>query len=325
MIITQTPLRISFVGGGSDIDYFYKNEPGAVISTAISKYIYIIVNKKFDSKIRASYSKTEIVDKVEDLKHELIREGLKSVGIDGGIEVVSIADVHSRGTGLGSSSTYTVGLLHGLNAYQSKYVSAEELAQGACKIEIERLRKSIGKQDQYIAAYGGLCYIQFNPDETVFVEPIICSPETKRTLEPRLLMLYTGMERFSGEILARQKTEVLGNDQKKGILKKMVGLAQQMRESLNQNKLGSFGEMLDENWRLKRQLCKGISNPKIEEWYSEAKRAGASGGKICGAGGGGFLLLYAPVNKHKKIIKSLSLKPMEFSFESQGSRVIFKE
>ena len=274
MIISKTPLRISFVGGGSDMDCFYKEEPGAVISTAIDKYIYITVNKKFDSKIRASYSKTEIVNRVADLKHELIRESLRLVGVNGGIEITSISDIPS-GTGLGSSGTYTVGLLHGFYAYQNQYVSAEKLAREACKVEIDIVGRPIGKQDQYIAAYGGWQYIQFNSDGTVFVEPIICRPETRRKLESRLLMLYTELYRPSAQILAKQKKEILADRQKREMLRRMVGLARQMRDALHQNQLDSFGEMLDENWRLKRKLCKEISSPQIEEWYNQAKKAGA--------------------------------------------------
>jgi len=180
MIISRTPLRVSFVGGGSDLYAFYKNEPGAVTSTAINKYIYITVNKKFDSRIRASYSVTEIVDSVDELKHELIKETLKLLNLDGGIEITSIADIPSRGTGLGSSSSYTVGLLNALYAYKGMHAGAKRLAKEACEIEIKRCSKPIGKQDQYIAAYGGLQHIQFNPDETVFVDPIIHSRDTRQ-------------------------------------------------------------------------------------------------------------------------------------------------
>ena len=204
MIISRTPLRISFAGGGSDLPAYYKQEPGAVTSTAINKYIYITVNKKFDQKIRASYSVTEIVDSVGQLKHELIRAALRLVGLDGGIEITSISDIPSQGTGLGSSSTYTVGLLKALYAFIGKHVGAERLAREACRIEIDICKRSSGKQDQYIAAYGGLQHIQFNPDETVFVDPLICSSETRRALQSGLLLLYTGLTRSAVDILAEQ-------------------------------------------------------------------------------------------------------------------------
>lgn len=324
MIISRTPLRTSFAGGGTDIGWFYQKEPGAVVSTSINKYIYITVNKKFDNKIRASYSKTEIVDRVEDLKHELIRESLKTVGIDGGIEITSISDIPSKGTGLGSSSSYTVGVLNALYAYKGKYAPVEQLAKEACEIEIDIVGKPIGKQDQYIAAYGGLQYIQFNPDEAVHVDPVICLPRTKRRLERNLLMLYTGLTRSSDEILKGQKKSVLGDVQKRKMMRKMVRLAQEMREVLNKNDTDSFGELLHENWVLKRELAGGISNPQIDDWYAKARKVGAIGGKICGAGGGGFLLLYAPREKHGRILNALpELIPLKFAFEPQGSKIIY--
>lgn len=324
MIISRTPLRVSFVGGGSDIGWFYKDAPGAVVSTAISKYIYITVNKKFDNKVRASYSKTEIVDTARELKHELIRESLKMVGIDGGIEVTSISDIPSRGTGLGSSSSYTVGVLNALYAYIGQHVTAERLAREACQIEIDILGKPIGKQDQYIAAFGGFQYIQFNPDETVYVDPIICLSEKKRKLERDLLMLYTGLTRSSDKVLKGQRKSVLGDKKKKVIMSRMVALARQMGEILNSNNIDSFGELLHENWKLKRTLAGEISNSQIDRWYSRARKAGAIGGKVCGAGGGGFLLLYAPRKKHKRILAALpELSPLDFSLEPQGSKIIY--
>src|ERR1051325_3366108 len=201
MIISRTPLRISFMGGGSDLPAYYREEPGAVVSTAIDKYIYINVNTKFDQRVRASYSVTEMVDTVDELQHELIREALKLVGVEKGIEITSISDIPSRGTGMGSSSTYTVGLLNALHAYTGRHAGAERLANEACWIEIEKCGKPIGKQDQYIAAYGGLQYTRFNPDGSVFVDPIICRPETRRTLESSLLLLYTGLTRSANDVL----------------------------------------------------------------------------------------------------------------------------
>jgi D-glycero-alpha-D-manno-heptose-7-phosphate kinase len=216
MIISRTPLRISFAGGGSDLPAFYSKETGAVLSTSIDKYIYITVNKKFDRKIRASYSVTEIVDKVEDLRHELIRESLNLVNPPHGIEITSISDIPSQGTGLGSSSTYTVGLLNALYAYIGQQAGAEHLAQEACFIEIERCGKPIGKQDQYIAAYGGLQFIQFNSDESVFVDPVICQLETKVKLQRRLLLLYTGLTRSANGILAEQGKNTKSDEEKPG-------------------------------------------------------------------------------------------------------------
>ncbi|MFZ5424778.1 MAG: GHMP kinase [Patescibacteria group bacterium] len=324
MIITQTPLRISFVGGGSDLASFYKHSYGAVVSTSIDKYIYITVNKKFDSKIRASYSRTEMVDNVSDLQHQLIREALKLTGVKNGIEITSISDIPSTGTGLGSSSSYTVGLINSLRAYNNKISSSAYLAEKACQIEIEKCGEPIGKQDQYAAAYGGLNYIKFNSDGTVDVSPILISNKVKNKLQDNLLMLYTGITRSASKILENQSRNVQGEDTKKIILRQMVQLAEEMRLVLAEGNLSKFGNLLDINWELKKQLAGGISTPIIDEWYKKAKNAGALGGKILGAGGGGFLLLYAPKSRHPEIQNALKdLKSIPIKFENDGSKIIF--
>lgn len=324
MIISRTPLRISFVGGGSDIRSYYRYKTGAVVSTAIDKYIYITVNKKFDNKIRASYSKTEMVDKVDQLQHGLIRECLRMVGIDGGIEITSMADIPSEGTGLGSSSSYTVGLLNALYAYKGKHATAEQLAQEACKIEIDILKNPIGKQDHYIAAYGGLQYIQFNPDDSVFVDPIICLSETKKEFEKKLLLVYTGLTRSANLILAVQSKNMQNKNSKRDTMAKMVALTKKIELALSKNKLDSIGKLLHRNWILKRTMAQGVSNSTIDNWYEKARKHGALGGKILGAGGGGFLLLYAQPQKHAKILSALpQLKPFPIRFEPQGSKIIF--
>lgn len=326
MIISRTPLRISFAGGGSDLPAFYEHEPGAVVSTAIDKYIYITVNRKFDQQIRASYSVTEIVDRVDELQHELIREALQLVGVDGGIEITSISDVPSRGTGLGSSSTYTVGLLNALYAYCGRHVGAERLAQEACAIEIERCGKPIGKQDQYIAAYGSLQYLQFNPDGSVFVDPIICHPATKRTLQERLLMLYTGMTRSANDVLSEQRANTERDQGRRDALRRMAQLAGDVRAALCRDDLDSFGDLLHEGWLLKRDLASGITNPMIDRWYERAREHGALGGKLLGAGGGGFLLVYAPIERHPDIIRALpELRAVPFTCAPQGSKIIYVE
>lgn len=315
---------MSFVGGGSDLPSFYKKQTGAVVSSAIDKYIYINVNKKFDHLIRASYSITEFVDKPEKLKHELIRETLKLLKIKGGIEITSIADIPSGGTGLGSSSSYTVGLLNALNAYLSRFSSKEYLASTASQVEIEKCHKPIGKQDQYAAAYGGLNLIEFLPDDSVTVNPIICKQQTKRKLNQNLLLLYTGITRSADKILANQNKDTLSNTKMRDILSQMVKLAYGQAKALAKDDLKSFGEALDENWKLKTKLCRGISNPTFDRWYRIAKKQGALGGKILGAGGGGFLLLYAPKNKHAAISKALpKLKKIDFNFDSEGSKIVY--
>lgn len=326
MIISRTPLRISFVGGGSDLPAFYHGEPGAVVSTAINKYIYINVNQKFDRQIRASYSITEIVESLGELRHELIREALRTLNIEGGVEITSISDIPSQGTGLGSSSSYTVGLLNALHAYGHRFAGAERLGQEACHIEIDRCGKPIGKQDQYIAAYGGLQFIQFNPDESVFVDPIICRPETKRHLEEWLLMLYTGVTRSTDGILQEQRDNVTTDARRRETLRSMTQLATDLKDALSRDDPSCLGEILHSNWLMKRSLASGVSSSVIDDWYERARQRGALGGKILGAGGGGFLMVYAPPDRHPGIMASLpELRPLPFRFEPQGSKIIYIE
>jgi D-glycero-alpha-D-manno-heptose-7-phosphate kinase len=323
MIISKTPLRISFLGGGTDLKDFYELEGGAVLSTAIDKYVFITVNKKFDDHIRISYSKTEIVERVDQVKHDLVREAMKLTGVDRGIEITSIADIPSRGTGLGSSSTFTVGLLNALHAYKGEHIPAEVLAQEACKIEIDIVHEPIGKQDQYISAYGGLQFVQFNRDGSVFIDPIICSSEMKQELQNNLMLFYTGITRRANTILSEQKKN--SSTMKLGELKALKELAFRGKKALEVDKsLDEFGELLDENWKIKKSLAAGISRPEIDEIYVAAKKAGALGGKIAGAGGGGFLLLYVPKEKQDSVRLALSsLKETAFCFEPQGSKIIY--
>lgn len=324
MIISRTPVRISFVGGGSDIASYYSKNAGAVVAATINKYIYITVNKKFDNNIRVSYSKTEIVSNASQVKHPLIRECLKKVGISGGVEITSISDIPSDGTGLGSSSSYTVGLLNALYAFKGKYISASQLAKESCEIEINVLNGSMGKQDQYMAAFGGLQYFQFFPNEVVENQPIINTSVLLKKLEKNLLLFYTGTSRVGNSILKKQSENIRKLPLSREYLDRMVHLSEVMMQNLMRNNLKTFGELLDENWQLKKKLAKEISNTNIDRWYNTAKRNGALGGKILGAGGGGFLLIYAHSNYHKKIINALkNLKKIDFSFETQGTKIIF--
>lgn len=324
MITVRTPLRISFVWGWSDLPAFYRTHGGAVLSTSIDKCVYINVNQKFDGKIRLSYSKTEIVDSIEELEHDRAKEVMKYIELPGWVEMVSIADIPSQGTWLGSSSSFTVGLLHALSAYKQKYVSKEELAAAACHIEIDALAQPIGKQDQYAAAYGGLNLIEFLPDDTVRVEKIICLKETKEKLEENLLMMYTGITRSASNILETQSKNMISDAQKTQIMQKMVWYVYDLKKELENNNLSNFGKILHENWLLKKELAGGISNPQIDEWYDAAMAAGAEGGKILWAGGGGFLLFYAPKEKHQAIIDALPLlKHTPFSFDNEGSTVVY--
>lgn len=325
MIISRTPLRVSLVGGGSDLAAFYSEEPGAVVTTAIRKYIYITVNRKFDSSIRASYSVTEMVDSVSEVRHELIRESLRKLQLEGGIEITSISDIPSQGTGLGSSSSYTVGLLKALYAHTNKYVGAERLAREACQIEIDSLKKPIGKQDQYIAAYGGLRYMRFNPDGSVFVDPLVCTAATRQSLESQLLLFYTGITRSANPILAEQSHNVTNGGRRRA-LRRLVQLADELRRALAGNDLEAFGEILHESWVVKKAMANGVSSGQIDDWYERARANGATGGKITGAGGGGFLLLYAPADRHEAIVNALpELRRVSFGFEPHGTTIIYIE
>ncbi len=315
---------MSFVGGGSDLPVFYRKFGGAVVSTAINQFVYITVNKKFDEKIRVSYSKTEEAGTVDRIKHPLVREAMKLLKIDGGMEITSVADIPGRGSGLGSSSSFTVGLLHALHAYAERYASAEQLAREACEIEIERCGEPIGKQDQYAAAFGGLNYIRFNEDDSVSVEPILCKRETLRTIQDHILVFYTGITRSASDVLRHQQSAVASEKKKQSVMRKMVTLAEQMKSELQRNRAGAFGEIIHEGWLLKKSLTSGISTDAIDDWYAKARKAGAVGGKLLGAGAGGFLMFYAPPDRHEAIATALkALRRMDFKFEPQGSRIIF--
>lgn len=323
MIISKTPLRISFAGGGSDLKAYYQHRPGAVVSTAIDKYIYISANKKFDDRLRVGYSKIEIIDDVNNIEHNLVREALKLTDITKGIDIVYMSDMMpaQEGTGLGSSSSIIVGTLNSLYAHKGQHASADKLAEEASRVEIDVLGHPIGKQDQYAVAFGGFNYIQFNPDESVFVEPIICKEETKRELKKNLLLFFTGMKGDSGIILGEQKSKTGENLQ---VLDKMVGLAKRLKGALENNNLNEFGGILHEGWLLKQKLASGITNQVLNEYYEKAIKVGALGGKILGSGGGGFLLLYCEEKNQNKVREALSsLKETTFNFEPQGSRIIY--
>ncbi|MBL8485699.1 MAG: hypothetical protein JNK22_01160 [Rhodocyclaceae bacterium] len=324
MIISRTPLRMSFTGGGSDLPAFYRQFGGAVVSTAIDKYVYVNVNPKFDHGIRIAYSKNEEVERVSDIEHRLVRAAMQMLEIDGGVEITTIADIPSRGTGLGSSSSFTVGLLHALSAFKGVYVAAEKLGADACRIEIDLCGEPIGKQDQYAAAYGGFNMIEFRPDDKVVVTPIICAPETLTSIERDILVLYTGVTRSASPLLKQQSDVLAGSADKQRVMRRMVELTYQLRDELQSNNTLAFGEILHENWMLKREVTAGISNPEIDDWYGRARGAGALGGKILGAGAGGFLMFYAPRDSHRAIAAALpELRVIPMGFEPLGSRIIF--
>ncbi|MFH1115346.1 MAG: GHMP kinase [Pseudomonadota bacterium] len=324
MIITRTPFRISFCGGGTDLPAYYREQQGSVVSTTLNKYIYITVNKLsryFDHRILLKYSQTELVDSVEAIQHPIIREAMRITDVVDGVEITSMADIPA-GTGLGSSSAYAVGLLHALHTFKGEYVSAGQLAREACEIEIERLNDPIGKQDQYIAAYGGICRIRFNPDESVFVDPVICSYSTKKALQGNLLMFYTGITRRAGDILKVQKETTHLNME---ALTRMRDLCTEIMEVLkNSASLSRFGEVLHRAWTYKRDLVDSISNDSINAYYEKARNAGAIGGKLLGAGGGGFFLFYVEPQNQDRVRKALDdLQELPFLFEPQGSKVLY--
>ena len=321
MLITRTPFRISFAGGGTDLEAFYSQRPGMVLSTAIDKFMYLTVQERFGNTFRVGYSQTELAENRQTIQHPIVRACLEELGIEKGLEIVSIADIPSR-TGLGSSSSFTVGLLHALHALQGHSVSARKLADQACQIEIHRLREPIGKQDQYIAAYGGFQFIQFQPDGEVFVDPVVWSRATKLELQRRLILFFTGTTRDAREILCRQ-TE--GTCNHLAELEKLCGIARQMRDVLTSGKdLNDFGRLLHQAWEIKKGLEATISNSRIDDYYEHAIKAGALSGKLLGAGEGGFLLFFCEPHHQDRLREALSdLAQVPFSFESQGSKVIY--
>ncbi len=320
MIIIQTPLRISFLGGGTDFEDFYATNTAAVLSTAIDKYTFVIVKERFDDMIYVNYSKKEITDKVDDLEHELVREAMRMTGVDKGIEITTLADVPAEGTGLGSSSSVTVGLLQALYAYQGKSATAKDLARQACEIEINILGKPIGKQDQYICAYGNMQFIIFRSDG-VEVEKLEMNTEAKRKLNENLLLFYTGISRQASQILTEQKANI---SDRLVVLREIAKLAFEAKEALLNGAFNEFGELLHRGWELKKQLASNVTNDEINDIYQAARKAGATGGKITGAGGGGFLLLYCPAERKDNVRASLRhLRELSFHFENDGSKIIF--
>lgn len=322
MIISRTPFRISFAGGGSDLPSFYRRSKGAVLSTSIDKYMYIAIHPYFAAeKIQLKYSKTELVDAIREIKHPIFREALAMYDLKG-VDLNSIADIPS-GTGLGSSSSFTVGLMNAIRAYIGKASSAEKLAQLACDIEINRVGSPIGKQDQYAAAYGGLNFITFYGDETVNVQKIIMDPAKRRELEDNLIMVYVGGEHSANSILQSQQ-KGYSDEKKFQTQKQMVQLAYDLKDALENNNIDDFGRILHEGWLMKRSLMSDISNNAIDALYAKGLEAGALGGKLLGAGGAGFLLFYCPKEKQTDFRAQMSAhREMAFRFDNYGSKIIY--
>ncbi|MCI4334336.1 MAG: GHMP kinase [Thermoplasmata archaeon] len=322
MIITRTPLRVSFAGGGTDLPSFYrKYGGGAVVSAAIDRYVHVLVNDKFDAAIRVAYSRTEDVEVLDQLQHELVREAMRLAGVPGGIEVHTIADIPSEGTGLGSSSSVTVGLLNAFHAYRGTLKGPAELAEEACSIEIDILHGTLGKQDQYAAAFGGVQFFEFREDDTVRVAPIPLTTRDKERLASHLSLFYTGITRQAQGILKRQEAR-LGENRES--LRRMRELAGPTRDAILAGNWVRLGELLDEGWQLKRGLSAGISTEEIDAAYARARAAGAWGGKITGAGGGGFLLLAHPPEQSAQVASALSpWRKVPVRFSAEGSRILF--
>ncbi len=321
MIITKTPFRVSFCGGGSDIPLFYREHGGCVISTSINRYMYISIHPFFDEKKTSlKYSRTETVDRLSDIQHSIFKRVLTDMDISG-VEITSTADVPS-GTGLGSSSSFTVGLLHSIYCYKERFVPKTKIAEEACDVEINRLGNPIGKQDQYAAACGGLNFITFHKDDSVTVEPIIINQETLQELQDNIVIYYTGITHDANKILAEQKSNISQADKTANLIG-MCDLAKSMKKSLEDNELSDFGKILDEGWQKKRELASGITDARIDGMYEKAMKNGASGGKLLGAGGGGFLLFYCEKYKQKRLDDALGLKRFPVRFEHDGTSVVY--
>ncbi len=321
MVVTRSPLRITFVGGGTDLPFYYENRDyGAVVSSTINKYIYVAVNQKFDGDIKVSYSKTEIVNSVDEIKHPSVREALRLMGIDGAIEIASLSDIPSKGTGLGSSSTFLVGLLQALHYYKGETVTAQVLAMEAVHIEREVLREEGGKQDQYAAAYGGINLMRFRRDGRVEVKRATCTDGNLKKIGDSLLLLYTNKQRRSKDI---QKYQFAHSSENMEIYDKMKELVEPAFDALCEGNVDLLGKYMHENWQLKRTLSRKISDEWIDEKYKKALSLGAKGGKLVGAGGGGFLLIVADPDKHDTIVKELGLRKIDFNLNGAGSTVVF--
>ncbi len=320
MIITQTPLRIGLLGGGTDLPSYYREHGGRVLNAAIDKYVYVIVKERFDHDIYVNYSRKEIVSRVEDLEHELVREAMLMTGVTDGVEITTLADIPSAGSGLGSSSAVTVGLLHALYAYRGRQVTAEDLAERACRIEIELCGKPIGKQDQYIAAFGGIRDLYFGPGEKVTADDVGLPVADRRALQHQIMLFYTGITRRADPILAEQNANVEATLPQLDLLRDLAGFAV---ERLRDGDVDAIGGAIRESWEAKRKLASGVSNDQIQASVTRALDAGASGAKLTGAGGGGFLLVVCPMERQRAVRESLSdLQELPIRFDRLGSRIV---
>lgn len=324
MIISRTPFRISFVGGGTDLPDFYTRHEGAVVSATINQYMYITTHRFFEpGQVRAKYSVTETVNHPSELRHPILRTVLALYGVEGGLEISSLADIPG-GTGMGSSSSFTVGLIHNLRHWKGLPVTKELLASEACRVEMDLLREPIGRQDQYAAAYGGFNLFRFRADHSVDVNPLLVSPDLRRALEQHLLLLYTGISRSASAVLTQQKKALRKAEDKFSVMAEMASFTRPFAEAFIQGDLKEMGRLLHQNWLCKKSLAAAISDPLVDEAYAAALQAGAWGGKLLGAGGGGFFLIMAPSFAIPKIEEALKqFRKISFNFENEGSSIIY--
>jgi len=327
MIISRSPVRITLGGGGTDLPSYYSKYGGALIAAAIDKYTLVTAHTRFDDDIKLNYSKAEQVQNVDEIKHNIFREALRLLNITKGIELTSLSDMPSS-SGLGTSGSFTVAVLNVLHTYKKEFVSQKQLAEEACKIEMEILKEPIGKQDQYIAAFGGITYFEFDKSGNVTVKPIKMSEEARDELHNNIMLFYTGITRSASDIL-REQDEKSKKDEGSTIdtLHEIKRIGLDTKKAFEVGEIDKFGEFLDLHWDIKKQLSKDISNQFIDECYSLAKSNGALGGKIMGAGGGGFFMFYHNGNNTKKtaFIKELAkqgLKKMRYNFDFEGSKII---
>ncbi len=325
MILSRAPVRFSLGGGGTDLPSYANTHGGFLVAAAVDKYIFIAIHERFDARIRLGYSHTELVDSVDQIEHRLFRECMRDVGVTKGVELFSMADVPAN-SGLGSSSTFTVALLNALRAYKREYVSTDELAREACKIEIDVLKEPIGKQDQYIAAYGGVTAFTFNTDGTVTVEPVPMKREFRDELESNLLIFYSGVERAASSVLKEQSKTITENkDDAVQKMHRIKELGYETRRILLSGEIDKYGELLHEHWTNKRKLASNMTDSSIDEHYDAARNAGAIGGKLMGAGGGGFFMFYARPTERRKLYDTMvarGLKPLRFQFDLDGARIV---
>lgn len=321
MVISQTPLRVSLLGGGTDFPDFYRKHGGAVLTMAIDKYIYVVLKDRFDEDIYINYSKKEIVQTAESVRHDLVREAMKRSGVLKGIELTTLADIPSEGSGLGSSSSVTVGLLNALYSHRGLQVPADYLAKDAIDIEINILRKPIGVQDQVIAAHGNLCFVEFCQSGEIKVERLELSAEAKRKLVSNVLLFFTNRTRKADTILQEQSANIADRTEE---LCRLRDLAFEGREAVMSGDYDAVGRLMEKGWECKRKLANGISDPQIEEMFSAAMNAGALGAKVAGAGGGGFLLTYCPRERQTELRKALGgYRELPFMLARDGSKIIF--